>query len=65
MKRLVKEIACRKCKTLTTSRICPNCKSKDLSPNWSGLVIINDVDSSQIAKTLNIEKPGRYALKVR
>lgn len=65
MKRLVKEIACRKCKTLTISRICPNCKSKDLNPNWSGLVIIIDVDSSQIAKILNIEKPGRYALKVR
>ncbi|MCP8314916.1 MAG: DNA-directed RNA polymerase, subunit E'' [archaeon] len=61
---MVKELACRKCKTLTTSRICPNCKSKDLSPNWSSLIIINDVDSSQIAKTLNIVKSGRYALKV-
>jgi len=61
---LVKELACRKCKTLTTGRICPNCKSKDLSPNWSRLVIINDVDSSNIAKTLDIKKPGRYALKV-
>jgi len=65
VKKLVKELACRKCKTLTTVRICPNCKSKDLSPNWSGLVIINDVDSSLVAKTLNITKLGRYALKVR
>ncbi|MCP8317101.1 MAG: DNA-directed RNA polymerase, subunit E'' [archaeon] len=62
---MVKELACRKCKTLTISRICPNCKSKDLSPNWSSLIIISDVDSSQIAKTLNITKLGRYALKVR
>ncbi|MGQ9718269.1 MAG: transcription elongation factor subunit Spt4 [Nitrososphaerales archaeon] len=61
---MAKELACRKCKTLTLGRVCPNCKSKDLSPDWSGLVIVNDVDSSLIAKTLNITKPGMYALKV-
>jgi len=61
---LVKELACRKCKMLTTNRICPNCKSKEVSPDWSGLIIINDVDRSLVAKTLNINKPGRYALKV-
>ncbi|NWG08985.1 MAG: DNA-directed RNA polymerase, subunit E'' [Nitrososphaerales archaeon] len=61
---MTKELACRKCKTLTLGRVCPNCKSKDLSPDWSGLVVVNDVDSSLIAKTLNITKPGRYALKV-
>jgi DNA-directed RNA polymerase subunit E" len=61
---LAKEFACRKCKTLTSGRICPNCKSKDLSPDWSGLVVVNDIDSSLVAKTLNITKPGRYALKV-
>ncbi|MGQ9468834.1 MAG: transcription elongation factor subunit Spt4 [Nitrososphaerales archaeon] len=61
---MVKELACRECKTLTRGRICPNCKSKDLSPNWLSLIIINDTDSSLVAKTLNITKPGRYALKV-
>ncbi|MCP8304133.1 MAG: DNA-directed RNA polymerase, subunit E'' [archaeon] len=61
---MVKELACRKCKTLTTDRICPNCKSKDLSPDWSGLIIIEDVDRSLVAKTLDISRPGRYALKV-
>ncbi|MEM1524651.1 MAG: transcription elongation factor subunit Spt4 [Nitrososphaerales archaeon] len=59
-----KEYACRKCHALTNGRICPICHSTDLSPNWSGLVIIINVKESQIAKALNITTPGRYALKV-
>jgi DNA-directed RNA polymerase subunit E" len=61
---MVKNFACRSCKTLTTGRICPNCKSKDLSSEWIGLVIIIDVEKSEIAKKLDVTKPGRYALKV-
>ncbi len=59
--------ACLKCKYLVELRaeICPNCGSKDFSEEWEGLVIIIDVDKSEIADVLNITKPGRYALKVR
>ena len=60
----MKELACRKCRTLTTDKVCPNDGSTELSNEWSGLIIIIDPDRSQVAKTLGIAKPGRYALKV-
>ncbi len=60
----MKEQACRKCRMLTTEKACPNDGSTELSNEWSGLVIIINSEKSQVAKTLNITKPGRYALKV-
>ena len=60
----MKEMACMKCRTLTTEKVCPNCDSTELSSEWSGLVIVINPERSQVAKTLTISKPGRYALKV-
>ena len=60
----MKELACRKCRALTTEKVCPNDGSTELSNEWSGLIVIIDPEKSQVAKTLNITKPGRYALKV-
>jgi DNA-directed RNA polymerase subunit E" len=60
----MKELACRKCKTLTSDKTCPNDGSTELSKEWSGLIIIINPERSQVAKTLGITKPGRYALKV-
>jgi DNA-directed RNA polymerase subunit E" len=60
----MKELACRECHMLTRGKTCPNCGSKNLSDEWSGLIIILDVAHSQVAKTLSIKVPGRYALKV-
>ncbi len=60
----MKELACRKCKMLTTEKACPKDGSTELSSEWSGLIIIINAERSQVAKTLGIEKPGRYALKV-
>jgi DNA-directed RNA polymerase subunit E" len=41
------------------------CKGTSLSSDWSGYVVIIDPQDSEIAKNLDITKPGRYALKVR
>jgi DNA-directed RNA polymerase subunit E" len=61
----LKEYACRKCKMLNTDKnLCQNCKNKELSDEWSGLVIILDTAKSNVAQTLGITVPGRYALKV-
>ncbi|MBI2648459.1 MAG: DNA-directed RNA polymerase, subunit E'' [Thaumarchaeota archaeon] len=60
----MKELACRKCKMLTTEKVCPNDKSTELSDEWSGLIIILDPPHSNVAQTLGITTPGRYALKV-
>lgn len=61
---MVKEYACRRCKSLSHGKICPLCSSTDLSAQWTGLVIINNPEKSEVAKTLGISKPGRYALKI-
>jgi DNA-directed RNA polymerase subunit E" len=58
------EKACRNCRFITKENVCPVCGSKDLSINWSGEIIILDVEKSEIAKLLNIKVPGRYAISV-
>ena len=60
----MRELACRKCKMLTSEKSCPNDGSTELSSEWSGLIIIISPEKSQVAKTLAITKAGRYALKV-
>ncbi len=49
---------------LTNEKVCPNDKSTELSDEWSGLIIILDPAHSNVAQTLGITTPGRYALKV-
>jgi len=67
---MVKELACRKCKCVTIGKVCPACKSSDLTPDWEGVVIIANPNQSKIAKTLKIsveqwkKEHPKYALKV-
>ena len=57
--------ACRSCHMITDGNVCPECKSTDLSDDFSGVVIILDPESSEIAKLMNINKKGRYAVRIR
>ncbi len=59
------EKACTECHSLTKKDRCPVCNSSSLSDEWSGLVIILDVEESKIAEQIGAEEPGRYAIKVR
>jgi DNA-directed RNA polymerase subunit E" len=61
----VKEKACRNCRFMTEGATCPSCGGTNLSSDWSGYFIVRDPETSELAKRLNITKPGRYALKVR
>ena len=61
---MAKELACRNCRFITTEKVCKKCMGTDLSPDWSGIVLIVKPDESKIAKTLGIGKPGKFALKV-
>ncbi len=54
---------CRNCRRFTTSSACESCKSTNLSTSWKGMVVIVDVNS-EIAKTLKVNEPGKYALYV-
>ncbi len=57
--------ACVDCHLISNKSPCPACKSNDLSKDWSGTVIVVDAERSIIAEKMNIDAPGRYALKVR
>jgi DNA-directed RNA polymerase subunit E" len=61
---LPRELACRKCLTISQGKVCPNCGSTELTENWKGLVVVFDVEKSEVAKALGVAKPGRYALQV-
>ncbi len=61
---MAKEMACRKCKNVTIGKVCPICKSSDLTPDWDGVVLVVDPETSKIAKTLGITSKGKFALKV-
>lgn len=59
------ELACRICKLITSNVIvCKSCGSSDLTKNWYGYLIILDPEKSEIAKSLGIKNPGKYALRV-
>ena len=59
--------ACRRCKSLVPQdvQVCPVCGSRDFTEDWEGMIIVFDVEKSQMAKKLGINKPGKYAIKLR
>ena len=57
--------ACKNCRFISNGPVCPNCKSTNLSDDWSGLVVIIDPSTSEVAKRMEIKAPGRYAIRVR
>jgi DNA-directed RNA polymerase subunit E" len=59
------ERACTNCHFITKENVCPRCKSTSFSDDFSGIVIMFDPETSAIAKAMNIQVKGRYALKVR
>lgn len=59
------EKACKNCRFISNGSICPNCKSTNLSDDWSGLLILIDPSSSEIARKMGIASPGKYAIRVR
>ncbi len=59
-----REKACKECRRLVQGRECPACKTTDLTKNWEGMAIIVNPES-ELAETLNIKTPGKYAIKMR
>ncbi|MEM3839407.1 MAG: transcription elongation factor subunit Spt4 [Candidatus Micrarchaeaceae archaeon] len=57
--------ACKNCRFIVMQgNVCPVCGSTQLTPRWSGYVVILDVEKSQLAKKLDIKVDGTYALSV-
>ncbi|PSH01587.1 MAG: DNA-directed RNA polymerase subunit E'' [Nanohaloarchaea archaeon QH_8_44_6] len=60
------EKACKQCNRIVEDATeCPVCKNNDLSESWSGLVVIYDSEDSEIAERLEIQTPGKYAIRTR
>jgi len=55
--------ACKKCKALTEKLRCERCDAKT-TKEWSGFLIILEPANSEIAKKLDIDYKGEFALKV-
>ena len=62
---MAKKKACKKCKRFVEGENCPNCGSQSFTTSWQGRIYITDPENSLIAKEVNIEKKGEYAIKVR
>ncbi len=58
--------ACRECHALVPrdATRCPYCGSTDLTEEWEGVLIILKPDKTLLKRYVNIEKPGRYAIRV-
>jgi transcription elongation factor SPT4 len=59
------EYACKKCKRIINTKSCSLCQGAQASKNWKGIVVILNSTKSSIAKKLEIETNGAYALRVR
>ena len=60
-------LACRECHFVVEpeTNTCPNCGSSSLTEDWAGYVIIAHPEDSDIAAEMEVDVPGKYALKVR
>ena len=57
--------ACKSCKIFFDGNECPICKQNNTSTTWQGRIAILDSSKSEIAKKININHKGEYAIKVR
>jgi DNA-directed RNA polymerase subunit E" len=61
-------LVCRECHRVLEAadgEQCPNCGSTSLTEDWAGYVIIAHPEESEIAHEMEVNEPGKYALKVR
>jgi DNA-directed RNA polymerase subunit E" len=60
------EKACRTCRVILAQggETCPICGSTSLTSKWSGYIVVLNVDTSDLAKKLNLKANGTYALNI-
>ena len=58
------ERACKRCNYVSFENTCPLCGT-ETTPEWTGLIVVVDPEDCALAQELDINSPGRYALKVR
>lgn len=60
-------LVCRECHRVNDAdrTTCIACNSSSLTEDWAGYVVIAHPDRSEIAREMQVDEPGAYALKVR
>ncbi|RJQ15668.1 DNA-directed RNA polymerase subunit E'' [Candidatus Woesearchaeota archaeon] len=61
----MKKKVCKKCKLFVEGEVCPNCKGNAFTNNWNGRIHFLKVKESMIARKMNVEHNGEYAIKIR
>lgn len=65
--------SCRKCRKIIEEndadekdviKECPICGGNVFTTFWKGMAVVIDPENSEVAKTMEIETPGRYALRL-
>ncbi len=58
--------ACKNCRYIiyTNDKVCPKCGG-ELSEKFSGMVIVLDPERSEIARVVEVNAVGSYAIKVK
>jgi DNA-directed RNA polymerase subunit E" len=65
---MAKRLVCRECHRVLNvdeGGQCPVCGSNSLTEDWAGYVVITNPEASEIAREMDVNEPGKYALKVR
>jgi len=58
--------ACRDCHLISEdTETCPACAGANLSKEFLGFIVVVDAAKSVLAQKMQIDAPGKYALKVR
>ncbi len=67
---------CRKCRKIIVEtevnkkgkeepvKVCPVCGSTNFTTFWKGMALVIDPDKSDVGKAMDIQTPGRYALRL-
>ncbi|MEM4605616.1 MAG: transcription elongation factor subunit Spt4 [Candidatus Pacearchaeota archaeon] len=61
----MKEKACLNCKRIYTEQKCPNCGETQFTNVFKGEVEIFEPEKSIVAKKLNINSKGKFAIKIK
>jgi RNA polymerase subunit RPABC4/transcription elongation factor Spt4 len=63
---VIKDKACKICKTIyEEGEKCPNCDSREYTDSYKGRIVVMNHEESEIAKKLNINREGNFAIKTR
>lgn len=58
--------ACKNCRYIveTKEKVCPKCQG-ELSEKYAGMIVVLDPEHSEVAKLVELNVKGKYAIRVK